>query len=69
MKSTSRTAKRTITVFNSFAEENRAECRRMARMTPKQRFDEFVIIQERLWGDKWTKEPMKKIAWYEKVKW
>lgn len=58
-----------VKVFSSFEEENRAEHRRLARMTPMERLEEFAILQERMWGTKWTKEPMVKIASYEKLSW
>ena len=58
-----------VEVFSSFEDENRAEHRRLAKMTPFERLDEFAILQERVWGKKWTDEPMVKIATYEKVSW
>ena len=58
-----------IAVFASFAEENEAEHRRLAKMTPEQRCQEFAILQERQWGKKWTSEPIVKIATFEKVSW
>jgi hypothetical protein len=48
-----------IEVFSSIEEENLAEYRRRARMTPTERMEEFAILQERVWGNKWTKEPIK----------
>lgn len=56
-------------VFHSFEEENEAEYRRRALMTPEERLSEFGRIQTRVWGKKWTKEPMKKIAFAEWVNW
>ncbi len=58
-----------IEVFSSIEEENLAEYRRRAQMTPMERLKEFAILQERAWGDKWTKEPMVKVISYEKVPW
>ena len=58
-----------VTVYHSFAEENNAEYLRLARLTPSQRLAEFEVLQERLWGPGWTRKPMKKTAWSEKVKW
>ncbi len=58
-----------ITVFSSIEEENLAEYRRRAEMTPMERMKEFAILQERLWGDKWTKEPMVKVIRFEKISW
>jgi hypothetical protein len=60
---------RKFAVFSSFEDENNAECKRFARMTPTQRLDEFAILQERVWGEKWTREPMRRIASIEKVSW
>jgi hypothetical protein len=60
---------RKVAIFSSFEEENDAECDRLARMTPTQRLDEFAILQERVWGEKWTREPMRRIASIEKVSW
>jgi hypothetical protein len=58
-----------IKVFSSIEEENLAEYRRRARMTPMERMEEFAILQERVWGDKWTKEPIKKVISIEKISW
>lgn len=58
-----------ISVFSSFEDENEAEHRRLAAMTPKQRWDEFAVLQERVWGKKWTSERIVKRASFEKLKW
>lgn len=58
-----------IEVFSSIEEENLAEYRRRARMTPMERMEEFAILQERVWGKKWTKEPIKKVIRFEKISW
>ncbi|MCX6584017.1 MAG: hypothetical protein NT166_27910 [Candidatus Aminicenantes bacterium] len=58
-----------IEVFSSLEEENLAEYRRRAQMTPMERMKEFAILQERFWGAKWTKEPMVKVIRYEKISW
>ena len=58
-----------ISVFSSFEDENEAEHRRLAAMTPKQRWDEFAALQERVWGKKWTSERIVKRASFEKLKW
>ncbi len=58
-----------ISVFNSFEEENDAEYRRLAAMSHEECLEEFEILQERVWGEEWTKKPMKKILTYEKIKW
>ena len=59
----------TIKVFSSIEEENLAEYRRRARMTPMERMEEFAILQERVWGNKWTKEPIVKVIRFEKISW
>jgi len=58
-----------IEVFSSIEEENLAEYRRRAQMTPGERMEEFAILQERVWGSKWTKEPMVKVIRFEKISW
>ncbi|MCP5047040.1 MAG: hypothetical protein GY940_07695 [bacterium] len=58
-----------IEVFSSIEEENLAEYRRRARMTPMERMEEFAILQERVWGNKWTKEPIVKVISFEKISW
>lgn len=58
-----------IRMFSSFEEENKAEKARMAVMTPDERLKEFGILQERLWGKRWTDEPIKRVMSWEKVTW
>jgi hypothetical protein len=58
-----------VTVFSSFEDENRAEHRRLAHLTPMQRLEQFAILQERMWGTKWTKDRMIKTATFEKLTW
>lgn len=58
-----------VAIFNSFEEENAAEYRRRAAMTPEERMAEFAKLQERAWGTKWTSEPMVKVATWERVDW
>ncbi|MCK4763646.1 MAG: hypothetical protein KAW12_15705 [Candidatus Aminicenantes bacterium] len=58
-----------VSVFSSFEDENRAEHRRLALLTPMQRMEEFAILQERMWGKKWTEERIVKIASFEKLTW
>lgn len=59
----------TVKVFSSFEEENRAEHRRLANLTPEERWKEFAILQERVWGEKWTKSKIKKVVRIEKTDW
>ncbi len=58
-----------VRVFHSFDEENLAEHRRRARMTPQERMAEFAVLQERLWGEEWTTKPLVRVATWEKVDW
>lgn len=58
-----------ITVFHSFEAENKADYRRRALMTHKERCQEFETLQERMWGDKWYLEPIIKKATWETVAW
>ena len=58
-----------LTVFSSFQEENNAEHVRLAMMTPTQRLDEFALLQERLWGKKWTHGRMVRTVKVEKLDW
>ena len=61
--------KRCLTVFSSFQEENNSEHLRLAKMTPIQRLDEFALLQERLWGKKWTHSRMIRTVKVEKLDW
>mgnify|MGYP001553362020 CR=1 FL=1 len=58
-----------IAFFNSHEAENQAEHRRLAAMSHEERLEEFGMLQERAWGDAWTKEPMKKVFHFEKLDW
>ena len=49
-----------VKIYHSFEEENEAEYRRRAQMTPEERMQEFAILQERQWGKDWTERPMVK---------
>lgn len=42
--------KKEITVFSSLEEENRAEDRRRAPMSSAERWDEFAMLKERVFG-------------------
>jgi len=55
--------------FSSFEEENREEHRRLAALTSEQRLNEFAILQERLWGKKWTQDGIVKTVRIEKLEW
>lgn len=58
-----------VEIFDSFEAENQAEHRRLARMTPLERLQEMAVLQERLWGERWTSTPIEKVASWEWVDW
>jgi hypothetical protein len=58
-----------VKIFHSFEEENEAEYRRRAEMTPEERLAEFAVLQERTWGKDWTSKPMLRVATWEDVDW
>jgi hypothetical protein len=58
-----------VRVFSSFEEENETEHARWATLTPQERWDELAVLQRRAFGEKWTSEPMVKVARYEAVDW
>lgn len=58
-----------IRFFSSFEEENAAEHRRLAKMTPRERWREFAVLQERRWGKSWGKIPMVKRVSWERLGW
>jgi len=69
MGSTKRDRVIAVKKFSSFEEENRAEHHRLAALTHEERLHEFEILQERVWGTKWTKDAMVKTARIERVSW
>ena len=58
-----------IKVFSSCEEEEAAEYKRRSMQTPKERLEEFAILQERCWGEKWTNSKIEHVVSYEKVDW
>ncbi len=58
-----------IEVFSSFEEENAAEHRRLAAMSPDERCEEMAVLQERVWGSQWTSTPIEKVACWEELSW
>jgi len=58
-----------LRIFHSFEEENTAEHRRLARMSPEERLRELAVLQERRWGRNWGKKPMIRCASWERVTW
>jgi hypothetical protein len=61
--------KKILKVFFSLEEENDDEHRRLAKMSPGMRLQEFAALQERVWGRKWTHDPMVRTVKIEKIKW
>jgi hypothetical protein len=57
------------TIFSSFEEENSAEHNRLASLSPAKRLKEFGILQQRVWGAKWTKSRIPHIVKFEKTIW
>ena len=64
-----RTRDTKVEVFFSFEDENAAEHRRLAAMSPEERCREMAILQERMWGTEWTTKSIDKIASWEDVSW
>jgi hypothetical protein len=58
-----------VEVFHSFEEENTAEHRRLAAMSPEERCHEMAILQERVWGSEWTSKPIQRVVQYEDLGW
>ena len=58
-----------IKVFSSFEDENEAEHRRLAAMTPEQRWQEMAVLQGRVWGVDWATKPIERIAHCEVLDW
>jgi hypothetical protein len=56
-----------VEVFHSLLDENRAECKRRAKMTPEERWMEFVTLQKRAWGEDWHLQPIVKQATWEEL--
>ena len=58
-----------VEVFLSFEDENEAEHRRLAGMSPEERSREMAVLQERMWGPEWTSKPIEKVASWEDLSW
>jgi hypothetical protein len=56
----------TYRVFSSFEEEAVAECLRRSEQSPEDRINEFAILQERCWGEKWTSQKMVPVVSFER---
>ncbi len=58
-----------VEIFSSFEEESEAEYQRRNNQSPWERIHEFSILQERCWGDKWTKNKIEPVVSFEEVSW
>ncbi|OGV67836.1 MAG: hypothetical protein A3K19_28615 [Lentisphaerae bacterium RIFOXYB12_FULL_65_16] len=58
-----------VRIFSSFEDENRAEHQRLREMTPAERWNELAVLQERAWGERWSKTPLKRVAVIETTTW
>ncbi len=58
-----------VELFTSFEDENAAEHRRLARLSPQDRWRELAILQIRLWGEEWGSTPIAKQASWERLSW
>lgn len=59
----------TVRIYTSFEEENAAEHRRLAAMSPQARLRELAVLQARFWGQDWGMKPITKTATWERVYW
>ncbi len=64
-----RTRDTKVEVFSSFEDENAAEHRRLAAMSPEECWGEMAVLQERMWGPEWATTPIEKVASWEDVNW
>ncbi len=62
-----RKRKTNVNLFSSIQEENDAEYERRRKMTPKERMEEFAILQQRRWGASWTTKPIEKKVSFEET--
>lgn len=58
-----------VEIFESLEEENEADRRRRAGMSPEECLRELVTLQERYWGKDARSKPIEKVATWEKVDW
>ncbi len=59
----------TVRIFSSFEEENAAEHRRLAGMSPEERMRELAELQNRRWGESWGQGRMELRATWEQLGW
>ncbi len=58
-----------VQIFDSLEDENRAERARQASMSPEERLRELAVLQERHWGEQWSKVPLVRKASWERLSW
>ena len=58
-----------IKFFASHEDAERAEIKRRESMSFQERLNEFAVIQQRAFGEKWTGTPIKKVVSYELLEW
>lgn len=58
-----------VKIYHSFEEENEAEYRRRAKMTPEERMQELARLRAQHYGDDWADKPMERVATWEWVDW
>jgi len=61
--------KKIVKIYNSFEEEASADTRRRSSMPISERLEEFAVLQERVWGELWTKTPISKKVSFEELSW
>ena len=54
-----------VRIYNSFEEQEKAEIARRNAMSVQERFHEFAVIQERVWGEAWTETPIVRKVTFE----
>ena len=59
--------RRQVRVFASLEAADEAESRRRGSQDRSQRLREFGVLQDRMWGEGWTSEPLVKAVWWERV--
>jgi hypothetical protein len=68
-KNVKRKKKHLVSIFSSFAEENAAEHKRLANLSPEKRLAEYGVLQQRAWGSKWTRGRISRTATVERTVW
>ncbi len=58
-----------VRIYESFEQAKEDEISRLSRMTPSDRMAAFASLQERAFGEAWTRTPIKKEVSWEIVEW